>query len=70
MSAHALVPQLPLPDSEPIPFLSLPEPVHKNIVRFLSGDGEDVPESYGASLIMLAGVMPYYKELVKRWFSA
>ena len=70
MSAHAVFPLLSLPESDPIPFLSLPEPVHKNIVRFLSGDGEDVPECYGASLIVLAGVMPYYKELVKRWFSA
>ena len=58
MSAHAVVPLLSLPDSEPIPFLSLPEPV------------KDVPESYGASLIVLAGVMPNYKELVKCWFSA
>ena len=70
MSSHAIVPLLSLPESEPILFLSLPEPVHENIVRFVGGGGEDVPESYGASLIVLNGVMPYYKELVKRWFSA
>ena len=70
MSAHAVVPLLSLPESEPIPFLSLPEPVHENIVRFVSGGGKDVPDSYGASLLVLAGVMPYHKELVKRWFSA
>ena len=70
MSAHAVVPQLTPPEAEPIPFLSLPEPVHENIVRFVGGGGDDVPESYGASLIVLAGVMPYYDELVQRWFSA
>ena len=68
--SHAVVPLLPLPESEPILFLSLPELVHENIVRFVGSGGEDVPESYGASLIVLAGVMPYYEELVKRWFSA
>ena len=44
MSAHAVVPLLSLPESEPIPFLSLPEPVHKDIVRFIGGGGDDVPE--------------------------
>ena len=70
MSSHAIVSLLPLSESEPILFLSLPDPVHENIVRFVGGGGEDVPESYGASLIVLAGVMPFYEELVKRLFSA
>ena len=44
--------------------------VHEHIVRFVGGGGEDVPETYGASLIVLAGVMPYYEDLVQRWVSA
>ena len=62
MASHAVVPLLSLPESNPILFLSLPEPVHENTVRFIGGGCEDVPESYGASLIVLAGVMPYYEE--------
>ena len=60
MTTHAIVPLLPLPESEPIPFLSLPEPVHEHIVRYVGAGGENVPESYGASLVVLVGVMPYY----------
>ena len=40
------------------------------VVRFVGGGGEDVPETYGVSLIVLAELMPYYEEMVQRWFSA
>ena len=64
MSAYAVVPLLSPPETEPILFLSLPEPVHKNIVRFIGGGGDNVPDSYGASLIELAGVMISKRELL------
>ena len=66
MSTHAVVPLLTPLDVEQIPIISLPVLVHKHIVRFFGGGGEDVPETYGASLVVLGGVMPYYEETVQR----
>ena len=70
MSANAVVPLLSPLDAEQIPFLSLPVLVHEHIVRFVGSGGKNVPETYGTSLIVLAEVMPFYEEMVHRWFSA
>ena len=58
MSSLPIVPLLPLPESEPILFLSLPEPVLEHIVRYIDGVDENDPEIYGASLVVLVEAIP------------
>ena len=70
MSANAVVPLLSPLGAEQIPFLSLPVLVHEHIVSFVGGGGEDFPETYVAILIVLADVMPFFEEMVHRWFSS
>ena len=62
MSTNAVVPLLSPLGAEQIPFLSLPVLVHEHIVSFIGGVGEDVPETYGASLIVLADVTLIFKQ--------
>ena len=62
------MPLLSLP--EPRPVLYLPQPIHEHIVRYVVGLDENDPENYGASLLKLVEAIPYYKELVFRWFDA
>ena len=70
MSSPAFMPLLPLTEPEPRPFLSLAEPIHEHIVRYVGGRDENDPESYGARQVVLVEAIPYYKELVLRWFDA
>ena len=70
MSTNVVVPLISPLGAEHIPFLSLPVLVHEHIVNFIRGGGEDVPGTYGASLMVLADVMPFFEEMVHRWFSS
>ena len=63
MSAYTVVSLLGSLGAEQIPFLSLQVLVHEHIVRFVGSVGEDVPETYGASLMVIADVMP----IMRRW---
>ena len=58
MSSPTFMPLLPLPEPEPTPFLSLPEPIHEHIICYVSGGDENDPESDGASLVVLVEAIP------------
>ena len=68
MSGFEEVP-LNLPsDAEPIPFASLSFLMHELIIEYVGCGGDDEPETYGASLLVMSEVMPFCTEMILRWF--
>ena len=68
MSAFEEVP-LNLPSgAEPIPFSSLPFLVIELIIEYMGCGDDDEAETYGASLLVMSEVMPFFTEMILRWF--
>ena len=55
-------------DAEPIPFSSLPYLVLEMIVEYMGCGDVDEPETYGDSLLVMTEVMPFFSEMIIRWF--
>ena len=55
-------------DAEPIPFFSLPYPVLEMIIEYMGCGGDDDPETYGNSLLVMSEVMPFCTMMILLWF--